>query len=226
MKPLALCDVEYFGAQYLHLRCGRHSPSLWLRAVRCLPTRIVQFRPGGFRLGGSAWAEAFGRAGLSGWHASALLGALIVTITHSIGRRALINTGNKDIITQEYNHNYLYFNGETIGKNYELSIDFDPEFNKKTQGISYNNRKFTFDQNVRHVFFCEDRTACVGKIASWELVNKAQRLLVKESLLAPLWKFAVFGKSYAICPELFADIKAPAGKTFTWQRKWVFEKEV
>ena len=47
MKPLALCDVEYFGAQYLHLRCGRHSPSLWLRVARCLPTRIVLFRPGG-----------------------------------------------------------------------------------------------------------------------------------------------------------------------------------
>ena len=47
MKPLALCDVDYFGAQYLHLRCGRHPPSLWLRVARCLPTRIVQFRPGG-----------------------------------------------------------------------------------------------------------------------------------------------------------------------------------
>ena len=53
-------------------------------AVRYLPTRIVQFRPGGFHLGGSAWAEAFGRAGLSGWHAPASLGALIFCFLHYV----------------------------------------------------------------------------------------------------------------------------------------------
>ena len=135
----------------------------------------------------------------------------------------LTNTGEKDIITQEYNHNYLYFNQEHIGKNYELEIDFDPEFRRKTKEIVYKNRKFTFDQDVQNKFFCEDRKSCLGKIASWKLINKSQGLSVTELLSAPLWKFAVYGKAYIICPELFADVKAPAGKTFSWQRKWVFE---
>lgn len=136
----------------------------------------------------------------------------------------LTNTGVRDIITHEYNHNYLYFNKKTIGKDYGLSINFDPEFNRKTKGMLYKNRMFTFDENVKKVFFCEDRHACVGKIGSWKLSNNALGLSVTEELSAPIMKFALYGKSYTICPELFADIKAPAGKSFTWQRKWVFEK--
>ena len=67
MKPLPLCDVEHFGARYLHLRCGRSSPFLRLRMIRCLLIRGVPFRPGGWPLAGLLRATG----------AHQLLGALI-----------------------------------------------------------------------------------------------------------------------------------------------------
>jgi len=36
MKTVDLFDVEYYGAQYLHFRCGLISPSSWLHLLRYL----------------------------------------------------------------------------------------------------------------------------------------------------------------------------------------------
>lgn len=135
----------------------------------------------------------------------------------------LINTGERDIITHEYNHNYLCFDKAPTGSDYELTINFDPEFNRKSKQIKYGNRMFYFDNKIKNSFFCEDRKACVGSLCTWKLSNKSLGLSVSESLSAPIMKFALFGKSHTICPELFVDIKARAGETFSWCRKWTFE---
>ena len=36
MNTVGLINIEYFGAQFLHLRCGLASPLLWLHPLRCL----------------------------------------------------------------------------------------------------------------------------------------------------------------------------------------------
>ncbi len=68
MKPLASCDKEYFGAQYLHLRCGRQT-AVPLASYDSLPPHTQSSVP--------VWWLAFDRAGLSSWFTSALLGALM-----------------------------------------------------------------------------------------------------------------------------------------------------
>ena len=69
MKPLAQCDDDNYGAQYLHLRYGRSS-AIPLASRNSLPPHVqssVQAR----------WL-AFGLVGLSNWFTSAFLGALII----------------------------------------------------------------------------------------------------------------------------------------------------
>ena len=57
MKPLASCNDDYFGAQYLHLRCGRQTAfPLASHAVRCRPHAQSSVL---------AWWLTFGQAGLS-----------------------------------------------------------------------------------------------------------------------------------------------------------------
>ena len=73
MKPVAQCDVDNYGAQYLHLRYGR-SPAIPLASRNSLPPYVQS----------SVLARwlAFGQAGLSGWFTTAYLGALIVCVPH------------------------------------------------------------------------------------------------------------------------------------------------
>lgn len=136
----------------------------------------------------------------------------------------LHNTGERAIVTSEYNHNYLCMNDAPTGKDYSLSINFDPVFNRRTPHILYKNRLFSFQDQIPREFFCEDIHSCIGKLGAWRLTNKSLGLSVSEVLSAPIRKFALFGKSHTICPELFVDINLPAGKSFSWQRKWNFEK--
>ncbi len=68
MQPLALCTMEYFGAQYLHLRCGWHN-SFPEASYDLLPPYTLGSVP--------TWWLIFDRAGLSSRFTLALLGARI-----------------------------------------------------------------------------------------------------------------------------------------------------
>ena len=71
MKPLAQCDDDNFGAQYLHLRYGRSS-AIPLASRDSLPPHAQSSVP--------AWWLAFGRVGFSNRSTSAFLGTLMIVL--------------------------------------------------------------------------------------------------------------------------------------------------
>lgn len=140
----------------------------------------------------------------------------------------LKNTGSKPIATEEYVHNFLGFNGQTIDAEYVLKFPFeiDPDGIGETVNpegkVIVGKREIRFSGTPREQFFfsCLNGTKPVRAI--WELEHSKRNTAVRESVSFTSKKVNLWGWKHVISPEIFCQIHLEAGESVVWSRAYDF----
>jgi hypothetical protein len=138
----------------------------------------------------------------------------------------LKNTGEKDIITDEYNHNFTSIKNDFIGSNYILKFPFQlkPKLFDKTVNpelkvaVGVNNIKF--NSVIEDDFFFSNLTGGDKVPAGWNLINHESKIGISESVSFQTDKINLWGWKHVICPELFYKIQIKPSESAHWSRNY------
>jgi hypothetical protein len=142
----------------------------------------------------------------------------------------LKNTGEKTIITDEYNHNFITVNNEMIGSDYILKFPFDiiPELFEENVNleskVEINQKEIGFNGIPKEQFFFSNLSGGEKIEASWVLINYNNKIGISEKGNFKTTKVNVWGWQHVISPELYFDINIKPGKELEWSRTYtIFE---
>lgn len=138
----------------------------------------------------------------------------------------LKNTGEKDIITDEYNHNFTAINEALIGKNYALKFPFrlkpelfDEAVNPEGK-VDIGQSEITFSGSPQEQFFFSNLTASENVRAEWELINLKSKIGISEIASFQTNKVNLWGWKHVISPELFFKIFLKPDQSIEWSRNY------
>lgn len=140
----------------------------------------------------------------------------------------LHNTGEKDIVTDEYGHNFVAINNEWMGTNYRLKLPFSlkPELFGATvnpdEKVIIGQDEIGFDDSPTEPFFFSDLTGGETVQAQWELINIKSNLGIRETGSFRTNKVNLWGSKHVISPELFFKIFLIPGQSTVWSRCYQF----
>jgi len=138
----------------------------------------------------------------------------------------LKNTGEKDIITDEYVHNFTAINKELIGNNYILKFQFQlkPELFADTvnpeQKVDIRQNDIKFNSSPKEQFFFSNLTGSENVEAQWELINLKSKIGISETGSFQTNKVNLWGTKHVISPELFVNIFIKPGQSAEWSRNY------
>ena len=138
----------------------------------------------------------------------------------------LHNTGEKEIVTDEYVHNFMAINNASIGKDYELSFPFklQPMFFDETvnteQKVAIGSNRITFKDTPKEQFFFSNLSGGKHKNAAWTLLNSKTNIGIQEIGNFKTDKINLWGWGHVISPELFFKINIKAGESSEWSRSF------
>ncbi len=141
-------------------------------------------------------------------------------------RYELKNTGEKDIITDEYVHNFTAINDEYIDKNYVLNFPFQlkPElFGDKVnpnESVNIRQNNIGFKATPKAQFFFSHLSGREKVEAKWELINHKSELGIREIASFKTQKVNLWGWKHVISPELFFKISIKPGQSVKWSRRY------
>lgn len=134
------------------------------------------------------------------------------------------NTGEKEIHTQEFCHNFLSLAGEEISPNYILEVPaMDVPAGLQRNAMIYTGEYFTFLRHPDKACYFDDKSGgkyCGGY--SWIMKTKTGKALCYEKVDFAPARVSVWSDCYTLCPELFAAIDLNPGQTCSWKRTWGF----
>ena len=138
----------------------------------------------------------------------------------------LQNTGEKDIITDEYVHNFAAINKELIGNNYILKFPFQlkPELFSDTvnpeQKVDIGQNHIEFNSSPKEQFFFSNLTGSENVDAQWELINLKSKIGISETGSFQTNKVNLWGTKHVISPELFFNISIKPSQSTEWTRNY------
>ncbi|WP_297694017.1 hypothetical protein [uncultured Eudoraea sp.] len=138
----------------------------------------------------------------------------------------LQNTGEKDISTDEYVHNFTSINKDLIGNNYVLEFPFQlkPELFDETVNpelkVAIGQNEIKFKGTPEEQFFFSNLSGNESVDASWQLINLESKIGISESGSFQTNKVNLWGWKHVICPELFYEIDIKSGQSVEWTRKY------
>lgn len=138
----------------------------------------------------------------------------------------LENTGQKTIATEEYNHNFLALDQESIGRNYLLQFPFQikpvlfGETVNPEQLVTIGSQDITFKGTPRQAFFFSNLSGGVTADAHWKLVHTKHKIEISETGNFPTHSVNLWGMGHVISPELFIDIVVKPGQIKEWSRTY------
>jgi hypothetical protein len=136
----------------------------------------------------------------------------------------LENTGEKDIITDEYVHNFTLINNERIGTNYVLKFPFQlkparfEETVNPEQKVIIGETDLKFKAGPEVPFFFSNLSGDEMVDAQWELTNLESNIGMSETGSFKTNKVNVWGAPHVISPELFFKIALKPGQSAEWSR--------
>jgi len=142
----------------------------------------------------------------------------------------LQNTGGKNIITDEYVHNFIAINKDLIGSNYSLKFPFQlkPSLFEETvnqeQKVEIEPNKIKFNGSPKKQFFFSNLSGNKNVDAAWELININNKIGISETGNFQTQKVNLWGWKHVISPELFVDIFISPGQSSQWSRTYNFYK--
>lgn len=138
----------------------------------------------------------------------------------------LENTGGKDIITDEYVHNFTAINNELMGTDYVLKFPFElrpKSFNEivNPEGkVEIYSNELTFKGSPNDQFFFSNLTGAKNEIAKWDLINKKLKIGISEEANFTTNKMNLWGWKHVISPEMFFRINLKLGESVDWSRTY------
>jgi hypothetical protein len=138
----------------------------------------------------------------------------------------LQNTGEKDIITNEYVHNFTAINNDLIGSNYTLNFSFQlkPELFEETVNpelkVDIGQNEIKFNGTPKDPFFFSNLTGGENVDAEWELINLESKIGIRETGSFQTNKVNLWGWKHVISPELFFHIFIKPGQSTEWSRNY------
>ena len=138
----------------------------------------------------------------------------------------LQNTGEKDIRTNEYVHNFTAINKDPIGSNYILTLPFQLKsdlFGKTVNPeliVDVGLHKITFNSSPKEQFFFSNLSGGEIVNASWELTNLESNIGIRETGNFQTNKVNLWGWKHVISPELFFNIHIQPGECTEWSRNY------
>ncbi|MFD1315156.1 hypothetical protein [Namhaeicola litoreus] len=136
----------------------------------------------------------------------------------------LQNTGEKEIVTTEYMHNFMAINKDLIGTNYLLKFPFQlkPEFFGEMVNpegkVELGENEIKFKSTPNEQFFYGNLTGGKNVKAKWELINLESKIGISETGNFQTNKINLWGWRHVISPELFFNIAIQPGESTQWSR--------
>lgn len=136
----------------------------------------------------------------------------------------LHNTGEKEIVTDEYVHNFMATDNALKGKEYALEFPFKlepPLFDETVnteQKVTIGSNRITFKETPKEQFFFSNLSGGKLENAAWTLLNSNTKIGIQETGNFQTNKINVWGWGHVISPELFFKINIKAGKALEWTR--------
>ncbi len=142
----------------------------------------------------------------------------------------LQNTGEKDIITDEYAHNFIAIDKGLIGPNYRLKFPFSLKLEQFKETVNpeekvvFKQNEIKFKASPEEQFFFSNLTGSKNSTAKWEVINLKSNIGISETGSFQTNKINLWGWKHVISPELFFKIHIKPGKSTEWTRNYtVFE---
>ena len=139
----------------------------------------------------------------------------------------LENTGEKEIRTSEYVHNFIAIARDLMGSGYLLTFPFpcNPSERVNPEGkVDVGPHAYTFNDTPTDQFFYGNLSANEFVEASWELINKKAKIGIRETGSFQTNKINLWGWRHVISPELFFHLHVKSGQSVSWSRSWdIFE---
>lgn len=138
----------------------------------------------------------------------------------------LENTGEKDIRTEEYVHNFMAINSALIGSDYVLQFPFQlqPDHFGETvnteQQVVLGPKEFGFKGTPKEQFFFSNLSGGENVNATWELLHQKEKIRISETASFKTQKINLWGWEHVISPELFYPIFIQAGEATKWSRTY------
>jgi len=138
----------------------------------------------------------------------------------------LENTGEKDIITNEYIHNFTAIHKDVIGENYILKFPFQlkpelfGEMVNPEQKVNFGKNEIKFLATPNEQFFFSNITGNENIDASWELINLESKIGISETGSFQTNKINLWGWKHVISPELFFNICLKPDQSIEWSRNY------
>lgn len=136
----------------------------------------------------------------------------------------LHNSGEKDIVTDEYVHNFTAINDTLMGPDYLLTFPFplnpkkfDAIVNPES-AIEIGPRDIHFTGSPKDQFFFSNLTGSKSAPAQWELQNRKDGIGIRETGSFQTSKVNLWGWKHVISPELFFHINVQPGQSVEWSR--------
>jgi hypothetical protein len=143
---------------------------------------------------------------------------------------ALHNTGEKEIRTDEYTHNFMAFDQEPIGIHYGLQFPFElqPEAFVETvnpeQKVILGSNNIQFSDTPKEPFFFSNLSGDALVPACWELNNPHSQISLREQGNFKTTKINLWGTKHVVSPELFFEIKLQPGSSVAWSREFTMNR--
>ena len=140
----------------------------------------------------------------------------------------LRNTGNQQIKTFGFNHNFLVIDNQTIGKDFEMT--FPVEVSGEGRGLGdifdFEGNQILFKRNIigDESIAIKHLNGLNNNVDNFDvrIHNSKTGVGVKINGNQPLSRFRLWGTSKTICPETYIDIKVAPGETFSWSYFYEF----
>ena len=142
--------------------------------------------------------------------------------------RIFENLGSKTIDTTHYCHNFLLFDDDPVGPNYEIKSPFTPKIDEEkffgrveTQGNSIVfNQAIPADAFAWGMFMGFDSSVDYA----FEITNKKTHTAVRIEGDLPLERFHLYCQQKMICPEPFVKLLVEPKEKAQWQTKYLFRE--
>jgi hypothetical protein len=138
----------------------------------------------------------------------------------------LENTGERDMETTEYVHNFMAIAGEFMGSDYVLRFPFllnqalfDQVVNPERK-LDIAQKEIRFNGLPTDEFFFSNLSGHKTVVPEWQLMHLKHKIGIKETGDFSTNKVNVWGWKHVISPELFIDIFLKPGESKEWARTY------
>lgn len=158
-------------------------------------------------------------------YAARLVKTLSVSANHLTIQYTLENTGSRPILTNEYVHNFVGINKQTIGPDTILSFPQAVELestSEMTAILHPSGNEMTLRSEPQTPFYCRLTGLAPSDQPQWTLVHTRSGVTMSESVnFAPI-RIAIWGTTHVISVEVFHEINLQPGESTSWLRRYEF----